>query len=294
MRLTPALASRYVRLSFASAANPPFGAAGDWSLDVQRWWLLLRIARAYPRLPHAEPIRDAARAAFSGAPGALPDVAPATLGWLLQLHAEAALHRSPVASALRPLAQAAAARLAAGLDALSLPVRSSGRGNSAFAMLLAYGWAEAHDRELALGLAARARGWFGDDRDARGIEPDGDALISPVLTEAQLMLRVLPYREFDAWFEAFLPGLDAGEPAALFKPAPAGDRGDPRAARLDALNLSRAWNWRTLGRLLPLGHAAHTAGERHLAAGLPWVGAGTAAEPLLTSFALLALLPEGD
>ena len=60
--------------------------------------------------------------------------------------------------------------------------------------------------------------------------------VSPALTEAELMARVLPPAEFADWLAMFLPGLEWGRPATLFTPAVAG----PIPRRMRSRTRSRA------------------------------------------------------
>ena len=108
------------------------------------------------------------------------------------------------------------------------------------------------------------------------------------------MSRVLERETFAHWFDAFLPRLAHGEPAALFTPAFVSDRSDGKIAHLDGLNLSRAWCWRGIARAVGADHpiaaiAEHTA-RRHLDASLPHVTGDYMGEHWLATFALLALL----
>ncbi len=325
MRLTATLAAQFARLALGHVArewphkldhvltadadarsprdlHPIFFGSFDWHSCVHGWWLLLTVARLYPQLSEARAIRDLAATSFTSAkieaerayldrPASAGFERPYGWAWALALHGEAARHAGPLGRTLEPLARAFAARFAAWLTKATYPNRTGAHGNTAFALLLAHDWASVHDRDLALALTARARDWYLGDRDAQGWEPDGDAFLSPVLTEAHCLLRLLPPRDFDDWFAAFLPRLDQGEPASLFAPAHPSDRSDGKIVHLDGLNLSRAWSWRALGERLPLAHVAHAAGERHLAAALPHIGGDFMGEHWLASFALLALLP---
>jgi hypothetical protein len=107
------------------------------------------------------------------------------------------------------------------------------------------------------------------------------------------MARLAPAADFGAWLDGFLPGLGRGLPETLFEPARVSDRSDGRIAHLDGLNLSRAWCWRELARVLPPGDGrsalALAASDRHLAAGLPHLEGDYMGEHWLASFALLAL-----
>ena len=283
--------------------HPVFFGSFDWQSCVLGWWLLLTLARRYPGLPEATQVRDLAIATFTRdkIEAELAYLSRASAGdfgrpygwaWLLTLHAEAARHHQPWARALDPLAAAFAIRFVDWLPRAAYPVRSGGHGNTAFAMIHAHAWAVEYHVDLALALAAKARAWYLDDSAVVLREPDGDAFLSPLLTEALCMQRLLPPGEFEPWFAELFPRLDDGEPVALFEPVYALDRTNGDAALVDGLNLSRAWSWRMLGRGLPLGHIVHHAAERHLAAAMPSLAEGETAEPWLASFALLALLPD--
>ena len=107
------------------------------------------------------------------------------------------------------------------------------------------------------------------------------------------MRRLLPPAEWRAWFDAFLPGLAEGRPAALFTPAVVSDSTDGKIAHLDGLNLSRAWCFRGIARALPEAdpgrRVMETAAESHLAASLDAVAGHYMGEHWLASFAVLAL-----
>src|SRR3954447_105057 len=115
-----------------------------------------------------------------------------------------------------------------------------------------------HDSAAALGrerlvtaIEGRARHWFGGDRDYPAAwEPSGQDFLSPALCEADLMRRVLPAEEFPGWLAGFLPDL-AGE--ELFTPVEVRNAEDGYQAHLFWLNLSRAWQLRTLADALPSG-----------------------------------------
>ncbi len=262
MQLTPAIAARLMALTLAQD-----------TVDAAGWWTLLTCARAWPALPEAEAVRDRAMGRFG-----VDEAMAGGWAWQLTLHAEMRRHRQSWAGALDAQARAAVRAAHLWVRNAAYPVRAGNAANSGFAMIHGHAWATRHDPELALALTALARRWFGRDRAAQVWEPDADAQLSPILSEAHAMLRLLPRGEFEPWLAALLPGLDDALPPVLFEPA----RGLP------ALNLGRAWSWRAIGERLPLSHVVHAAADRHLAAALP----GLAAEPWAACFALLALLPD--
>jgi hypothetical protein len=277
--------------------HPIFHGSFDWHSCVHGYWLLMRVRRLFPDLP----VRERIDALFEEmltpqkVAGELDYLDRAYTGgferpygwaWLLALHAEAQRQDVPAwAEALAPLAAAFAERFRLFLPKLTYPIRTGTHFNTAFAMILALDWAEGNDPALAALIAARARHYFGEDRDAAAWEPGGDDFLSGTLTEALAMRRVLGQDEFAAWLSAFLPRIEAGEPRTLFTPAFVSDRSDGKIAHLDGLNLSRAWCWRALGR--------PDAADAHLDASLPHVAGDYMGEHWLATFALLALEEQG-
>lgn len=292
-------------LSLPEELHPIFHGSYDWHSCVHGWWQLLTIARLHPGLDEAAAVRGRADAmlvpdkvagelAFLARPTSGGFERPYGWAWALALHGEAARHPAGWAAALEPLARTFAARFLAYLPKLTYPVRTGAHPNTAFALVLALGWAREHDAALAALIGSRARDWYGGDRGCQAWEPSGDDFLSPALTEALLMAAVLPADAFRSWFDAFLPDLARGEPTTLFTTATVSDRSDGKIAHLDGLNLSRAWCWRRIAEALGAGHpvqsAARAAAERHLAASLPHLADDYMGTHWLASFALLALL----
>ena len=330
-RLTPQLASKFARLALAHvereypnkldhvmrgpedvlgprALHPVFYGSFDWHSCVHGYWLLARLYRRFPTLPEAGAVRElfdrnvtpanvAAEVAYLAQPLRGTFERPYGWAWLLMLAAELARHETPEgrrwAATLEPLARAFAERFMAFLPKATYPIRVGTHFNTAFAVALALEYAEvAGDGALADALRERAVAWYGDDADCQAWEPGGDDFLSSALVEAECMRRVLG-PAFAPWLGRFLPRLAAGEPATLFRPATVSDRTDGKIAHLDGLNLSRAWCWRAVARVLPAGDPARAAvfgaAERHLAASLPHVAGDYMGEHWLATFALLAL-----
>jgi len=270
---------------------------------VHGYWLLLRLRRLFPEMPEAQAIQQLAdemltpdkveiERAYLDRPYSGPFERPYGWAWLLALHREAMRHEGQSwGEALAPLARAFADRFHAFLPKLTYPLRVGTHFNIAFAMILTLEWAEANDPALGELIGARARDYFGRDRNCPAWEPGGDEFLSSALTEALLMRRVLDPADFRAWFADFLPDLAAGEPASLFTPAVVSDRSDGKIAHLDGLNLSRAWCWRGVADALDpdlAGLALRTA-DAHLDVSLPHVAGDYMGEHWLATFALLAL-----
>ncbi|HEV2866410.1 MAG TPA: DUF2891 domain-containing protein [Allosphingosinicella sp.] len=282
--------------------HPIFFGSFDWHSCVHGYWLLLRTRRLFPGLPAAPRVKQMLDETLTAdnVAGELAYLDRAYTGgferpygwaWLLALHAEAQRHEDEWAQNLAPLARAFADRFTHFLPKLTYPIRTGTHFNTAFAMILALEWSEANDAPLADLIRSRAADYYGKDRNCPAWEPGGDDFLSPTLTEALLMRRVLAPEPFRAWFAAFLPKLAGGEPRSLFTPAFVSDRSDGKIAHLDGVNLSRAWCWCGLADSLDPARAdlaRRTAGA-HLAASLPHVAGDYMGEHWLATFALLAL-----
>jgi hypothetical protein len=332
--LTPELASRFARLALANIAreypskpdhvlagpadvasprelHPAFFGSFDWHSCVHAHWLLVRLLDSEPSVTDANDIRAAldgslsqanlqAELAYLRRPESTAFERPYGWAWLLKLAAE--LAGSSDADARRwsrrvaPLADAFAERFSVWLADATYPIRHGVHTNTAFALSFALDYARAcHAPALERIVAAKARAWYADDVDAPAAwEPSGADFLSPALTEADLMRRLLEGREFAAWLLRFLPGLALQQPATLFRPVIVSNRADPYIVHLDGLNLSRAWCWRAIAAALPASDAraplAAAAATAHLASGLTGVASGQyAGDHWLATFALMAL-----
>jgi len=288
------------------ALHPIFYGSFDWHSCVHGWWTLLTLRRLFPGNLEAAAIAELADASFT--PGKVAaELAyldrplsagferPYGWGWLLYLHLEASRHEDRRwALELEPLARAFAERLHIHLAKLTYPIRVGTHFNTAFALILALEWAEQFDPVLARAIRLWAVEKFESDLDCQAWEPGGDEFLSPALTEALCMARVLPPDAFASWFAAFLPQVAERAPATLFLPATVSDRSDGKIAHLDGLNLSRAWCWRSIAPLLPETErgGAETAAGEHFTAAMPHVAGDYMGEHWLASFALLAILAE--
>jgi Protein of unknown function (DUF2891) len=288
--------------------HPAFYGCLDWHSAVHGHWMLVRLLRTVPELADADQIRAALDANLT-ADNIAAEVAYFTgakrlsfertygWAWLLQLAAE--LHGWDDAGArrwsanLQPLTETIIARYLAFLPKQTYPVRTGVHPNTAFGLALALDYARATGHaELAALVIERATTYYAADRDAPAAwEPGGEDFFSPVLIEADLMRRVLPPQGFADWLHGFLP---RGLPPSLAQPAIVSDRGDPKLAHLDGLNLSRAWCLRAVAHALSAGDALRAelaaAGDAHAAAGLAHVATGDyMGEHWLASFAVYLL-----
>ena len=273
----------YLQSPSSRGFERPYGWA--WLLALQQALFALETDRSSRRTPRP---RSQGSGGEGEAEDSLSDAEPYDLGPGIRGDGR----KEGWSTAMRPLAEAFADRFKAFLPKADYPVRSGSHANTAFALHLAFGYAQAfEDDELAAAIRARAALWYGEDRTAPAWEPSGDDFLSPTLVEAQLMAAVSEPAAFKAWFEAFLPNLVERRPSTLFEPVRVSDRSDGKIAHLDGLNLSRGWAWRELaGRLEPPAAAvARAAAERHIEASLPHVAGDYMGEHWLATYAVLAL-----
>jgi hypothetical protein len=259
--------------------TPAFYGCYDWHSSVHGHWLLVRLLRTFPDAPFAPAARTALsesltsanlaqEAAYLNAEGRASFERPYGLAWLLQLGLElrewekssSAAKGAPdplpaqLAASLRPLEQAAAARLKTWLPKLSYPVRSGEHSQTAFAMGLMIDYARSTDDRAFLDLLLRkARDYYQKDENCPlAYEPSGEDFLSPCLAEADVMRRVLTPEDFAGWLRGFMPQIPIdGSGSIWLQPAVVTDPSDPKLAHLDGLNLSRAWMLEGIASGLP-------------------------------------------
>ncbi|MFD7503504.1 DUF2891 domain-containing protein [Streptomyces sp. NPDC059850] len=296
--------------------HPAFYGSYDWHSSVHMHWLLVRLLRRCPgRVPtdtvtgvldaHLTAAHLTAEADYLRAHPSFER--PYGWAWLLALTAECraldgafdgALKDAGKrwADALAPAADAVAELLLGWLGKAAQPVRHGTHANSAFALgLILDSASHAGVGALTDPVERAIMGWFAHDRDAPAHwEPSGQDFLSPALTEAEAVCRVLPREEFAAWLERFLPGLDRRAPGALLTPPLVTDPADPQIGHLLGLSLSRAAALRRLAVALPDGDprvpVLTSAARDHLAAGLPHAVTGDfTRDHWIATFAALAL-----
>ncbi|WP_269778713.1 DUF2891 domain-containing protein [Microlunatus antarcticus] len=295
--------------------HPAFHGCYDWHSAVHTHWLLVRLLRR-----HADSIDAGAAHAVLDAhltPAHLATEAavladqpsferPYGWAWLVALAAECRAAVGEVeaarvwADALEPAADVVVGLVLDWLPRAGRPVRDGTHASTAFALGLLLDAAGPLRRDdLTAAVEAYVREWFVPDRDAPlRWEPSGQDFLSPGLSEADLVRRVLDPVAFAAWLDGFWPGLAAGEPRSLLEPVVVRDRTDGQLGHLDGLNLSRAWSLARLGLALdvddPRRAVLEDAAQAHRGAGLPALAEdGYLSTHWLGTFAMLALEPAG-
>lgn len=195
--------------------------------------------------------------------------------------------------AVPPLVDVVAEAVLTWLPRQAHPVRHGTHANSAFSLSLLHTAYRGLGREDVVdAVEHHARDWFRADEDmATRWEPSGSDFLSPALSEAELMARVLPGEVYAEWLEAFLPGLAGDAHRSLLQVPEVRDDTDGQLVHLHGLALSRAWQLRALADVRPGERAAvlREAADRQVSAVLPQITGGDfMTAHWLVSFALLA------
>ncbi|GAB78882.1 Protein of unknown function [Austwickia chelonae] len=195
-------------------------------------------------------------------------------------------------AAAQPLAAAVSRLVPAWLDRQVFPVRHGVHSNTAFALsLLHRAYTGLGEEDTAAVVARGIRRWYGvdDELDTR-FEPSGQDFLSPALSEAECLMRVLPEAQRPDRLARLLPGLGAGRHSHLWEVPPVVDGTDGHLAHLYGLALSRAWQLRVLSSWLPGEESGRVreGARRQVEAVLPVITGGHfMATHWLVSFALL-------
>ena len=239
-------------------AHPAFGNSFDWHSSVHSHWTAVQLIDYYDARPNRRPVElerlelvvyehlAAERIATERAYLLEHRSYERPYGWAWAMMLAAAARRASYAAIrecapqLYDLAEYIAAEAVRWLNVLPFPVRHGVHSNTAFALGLTLDAAsELGFVELASTIRDRARTWFGNDRRWPGeFERGGHDFLSPGLTEADLMRRVLDPNEFAAWWNQFLPALSPE--STILSVAPVPDVEDGHVVHLHGLNLSRA------------------------------------------------------
>jgi hypothetical protein len=236
------------------AAHPAFGNSFDWHSSVHSHWTAIQLLEYFSNkeqpkelealqaavTANLKPERIAAEQAYLSSRPSYER--PYGWAWAMKLAA--------AAPSLRSLAEWIAQRASSWLDVLPMPVRHGVHSNTAFALGLMYDAALYLQMEsFRNAIAVRTREWFATDRNwPAHYERSGNDFLSPGLTEADLMRRVLAPNEFATWWSEFLPSLRDDSP--LLVPVRIPDVEDGHIVHLHGLNLSRAAALARIGKAL--------------------------------------------
>ena len=258
--------------------HPAFYGCFDWHSSVHGHWTLVSLLRQFPKLEKEQEIREKLKESLS-AKNIQAEVEyfkneqessfERTYGWawLLKLAAELKQWDDPLARELeqnlQPLTTLIENKFMEFLPKLNYPIRVGEHTNTAFALALAYDYAEvAENEKLKMLIEKRAKDFYlNDDNCPLSWEPGGFDFLSPCFSEIDIMRRVLPQSAFKLWMKDFMPQLAKKD--FELEVAEVSDRTDGKLVHLDGLNFSRAWVLYGLARQYPkrYGHLKSVANE---------------------------------
>lgn len=238
--------------------HPAFYGCFDWHSAVHNHWSLVRVLRLFPETSLRSEIETALNHSLtpSNIVGEIAYLLPREryempygVAWFLLLCAElreGADESSEFASwreTLEPLEELLSTRFVNWLNDLSAPIRGGEHSQSAFAMGLVYDWAVICDKEEVLEqIDEKSRQFYLTDLPwPFRLEPSAYDFLSPGLSEADLLRRILDVEVSHSWVEDFLPRAAILNDAVWLDPVTSVNPKDGKLAHWSGLNLSRAW-----------------------------------------------------
>ena len=221
-----------------------FYGCGDWHSAVNATWTLTVVLKRMPEISVGRLIREKltdhlGKTNLDGEVAFFKDAGtferPYGYAWLLTLGAELQTwddtQAAQWAANLAPLSKYFSEQIIAYLKDLDRPVRTGGQTNTALVLTLALDASETlHDYALRTAVLDYAKKSYTKDVDcATDTEPTAGDLVSPCLSEAALMSRVLDRATFVPWLDKFLPAPNSPKfrPLLTASTAPAGRQGAP-------------------------------------------------------------------
>ncbi|MFP4050942.1 MAG: DUF2891 domain-containing protein [Thermoplasmata archaeon] len=135
------------------------------------------------------------------------------------------------------------------------PFRIGTHANSAFSLINILDYSRIKsDEKLESEVVDKAREFFLEDKNAPvKYEPIGWDFLSPTLTEADLMRRVLDEDKYVGWLEDFLPDLSKPDHTQFLEPIEV-ELDELMKYHLIGLNLSKAWCMNGIAASIPADH----------------------------------------
>lgn len=292
-----------------SQLHPSFYGCLDWHSSVHGHWMLVKLLKVFPSLRDKEKITSVLENSFQ--PEKIKTEAEyftkykttvtfeRTYGWawVLKLDQELLTWNDPQAKKwhqnLQPLTKEIVRLWMAFLPKQTYPNRTGVHPNTAFGLVFALDWARAtKNAEFEKAIIEKANQFYKTQTNAPAyLEPDGSDFLSPNLEIADLMRRIMPSKEFEAWFKHFL------EPKSiqnLLQQPVVSDRKDYQIVHLDGLSISRAWCFKGIASALPKSNPLKAEFEQtsntFLKNALPNVTSGNyGGDHWLASFAVYAI-----
>jgi len=294
-----------VDLRSPESLHPTFYGCFDWHSSVHGHWSLVRLLRTFPNISQRDQIIEGLQMhiteknikgelAYFDHPQSQGFERMYGWAWLLKLSEELHLWDDPVAKELegnlQPLTDLIVSKVENFLPKLHYPIRVGTHTNTAFALCMAYDYADAvGNSSLKELVSTRATEFYANDSNCPLIwEPSGYDFLSPCLEEADLMRRVLSKKKFKVWMADFLPKIVKSD--FQLEPGIVSDREDGHLVHLDGLNYSRAWCLKGLARDFPEYGYLNSIVNQHIEYSLPDLTDGNyEGGHWLVSFALMSL-----
>lgn len=289
--------------------HPAFYGCFDWHSSVHGHWMLVKLLKKFPSLPEAEAIRSKIsknithqniRAEINYFNGPLAKSWERTYGWawLLKLQEELIDFEDKEAqqwkNIIQPLADTIVSKWISFLPKQTYANRTGVHGNTAFGLVLALDYArKAKNKIFETAIIKSAKQLFLNDKNAPALwEPNGSDFLSPSLIGADLMRRILTEKEFEQWFNYFLPDKSLQH---LLKLPFVSDRQDYQIVHLDGLSFSRSWCMKSIANALTKNDKRRAillkSAKQHLLSSLPHIANGNyGGEHWLASFAVYAIM----
>lgn len=246
----------------------------DWHSAVNSAWVMVALSKDYPELQLRRLIQEkltehlgtkniAGELEFFKQAKAFER--PYGYAWLLKLHAELSTWNDPeapkITANVAPLRDYFSGKLVEYYNHLPVASRTGVHPNTAMSMVLVLDALSAvPDAKLKESVERNAKRLFQADSDCpTAYEPGGTEFLSPCLTEAQLMSRILPREQFSDWLSDFLPPLDAPQFQTLAKPVDVSAITDKEEfagkSHLIGLAFDRAYAMTEIADMLPANDA---------------------------------------
>ncbi|MFW6083428.1 MAG: DUF2891 domain-containing protein [Thermoplasmatota archaeon] len=248
--------------------HPLFYGCYDWHSSVHSHWNLVRQMRLFHDHPLEDEIlevldRHFTKEKVSGEVEFFEDnrkfEKPYGWGWFLRLMSELYLMYQDKAEnweeILHPLEEKIIELIEDEFLRQERPFRVGIHANSAFSLINILDYTRIKsDSNLEFKVMEKSKEFFLKDKSAPvEYEPTGWDFLSPILTEADLMRRVLDENEYVRWFEDFLPDLSKPDHTQFLEPIKV-ELDELMKYHLIGLNLSKAWCMNGIAAIIPVDH----------------------------------------
>jgi hypothetical protein len=252
--------------------NLSFDGCFDWHSSVNSTWTLVKLLKSYPNLgvgglirkqlgKHLDKSNMTGELAYLKTAGEFER--PYGYAWILKLHAELMdwkdTDAQKWAANMSPLAEWTSSEMANFFKDLPQANRGGVHPNSAFAMYMMLDYVDLmKDEALGSAIHETALRFYEKDKNcSTKTEPAGSDFLSPCLTEAALMGRIMPREAFLPWLDTFLPAMNSSDFKPLTEPVETAgvSRQEQLAGKSHLIGLAfqRGRMMNSIANLLPAG-----------------------------------------